>query len=620
MGVRGDGPAVRLALAIAAAVGLASGAAAQETIESHGFSPFGELKYPPGFPHFDYVDPDAPKGGEISFRGTGASRTFDSLNAFVLAGEPAQGLTRLYDTLLARAYDEPDAAYGLLAERIAYPADRSFVIFHLRPEARFSDGEPVTAEDVAFTLATLAEDGLPAYRLLLDDVSGTEILGEHAIRVDFRDGAMTRDLPGEVGQIPILPAHYYESVDFTRSTMEPPVGSGPFAVADADPGRSITYCLRDDYWGADLPVNVGKDNFQCVVYEYFADNVAAFEALKSGQYLFHEEFTSAQWATGYDFPALDAGWVVQEVIPDNRPSGTQGFWINTRKEKFQDVRVRQALGRMFNFEWSNEQLFYGLYERTDSFFENSDMEARGLPEGAELALLEEFRDQLPEEIFTQPAFVPSVSAPRLGDRNAVREASALLDEAGWSPGDDGMRRNADGEVLSVEFISDSPAFGRIVLPYVENLRRIGVDAEWVQIDSAQMQQRQETFDYDMTVARLVVGNTPSVELRNIYGSASADQPGSFNLSGVSDPVVDALIDRVVGAGSRDEMLAAARALDRVLRSQHIWVSNWSKAAHWLAYWDVFGRPELKPDYIRGEDYWWFEPAKMEALRAEGALR
>jgi microcin C transport system substrate-binding protein len=248
------------------------------------------------------------------------------------------------------------------------------------------------------------------------------------------------------------------------------------------------------------------------------------------------------------------------------------------------------------------------------------MEARGLPEGAELALLEEFRDQLPEEIFTQPAFVPSVSAPRLGDRNAVREASALLEVAGWMPGDDGMRRNPDGEVLSVEFISDSPAFGRIVLPYVENLRRIGVDAEWVQIDSAQMQQRQEEFDFDITVARLVVGNTPSVELRNIYGSASADQPGSFNLSGVSDPVVDALIDRVVGAESRDEMLAAARALDRVLRSQHIWVSNWSKAAHWLAYWDVFGRPEVKPDYIRGEDYWWFDAAKMDALREEGALR
>ena len=611
---------VRAGAAAALATGLAAGAAAQETIVSHGISTFGELRYPPDFPHFDYVDPEAPKGGEISFRGTGASRTFDSLNAFVLAGEPAQGLTRLYDTLLARAYDEPDAAYGLLAESVEYPPDKAWVIFELRAGARFADGHPVTAEDVAFTFETLAEDGLPAYRLLLDDVAATEILGERRIRVVFRDGAMTRDLPVEVGQIPVLPAHYYETVDFTRSTMEPPLGSGPYLVEEADPGRSITYCRNPDYWGAELPVNVGHDNFDCMVYEYFADNVAAFEALKSGDYLFHEEFTSAQWATAYDFPALENGWVVREVIPDERPSGTQGFWINLRKEKFRDPRVRRALARMFNFEWSNEQLFYGLYERTDSFFENTDMEASGPPEGAELALLEEFRDRLPEEIFTEPAFVPPASAPRLGDRQAVREASALLDAAGWRPGEDGMRRNADGEVLDVEFISDSPAFGRIVLPYVENLRRIGVDAEWVQIDSAQMQQRQETFDYDMTVARLVVGNTPSVELRNIYGSASADQPGSFNLSGLADPVVDALIDRVIGAGSRDEMVVAARALDRVLRSRHIWVSNWSKGEHWLAYWDVFGKPEAKPAYARGEDTWWFVPEKMEALRAAGALR
>ena len=611
---------VRAGAAAALATGLAAGAAAQETIVSHGISTFGELRYPPDFPHFDYVDPEAPKGGEISFRGTGASRTFDSLNAFVLAGEPAQGLTRLYDTLLARAYDEPDAAYGLLAESVEYPPDKAWVIFELRAGARFADGHPVTAEDVAFTFETLAEDGLPAYRLLLDDVAATEILGERRIRVVFRDGAMTRDLPVEVGQIPVLPAHYYETVDFTRSTMEPPLGSGPYLVEEADPGRSITYCRNPDYWGAELPVNVGHDNFDCMVYEYFADNVAAFEALKSGDYLFHEEFTSAQWATAYDFPALENGWVVREVIPDERPSGTQGFWINLRKEKFRDPRVRRALARMFNFEWSNEQLFYGLYERTDSFFENTDMEASGPPEGAELALLEEFRDRLPDEIFTEPAFVPPASAPRLGDRQAVREASALLDAAGWRPGEDGMRRNADGEVLDVEFISDSPAFGRIVLPYVENLRRIGVDAEWVQIDSAQMQQRQETFDYDMTVARLVVGNTPSVELRNIYGSASADQPGSFNLSGLADPVVDALIDRVIGAGSRDEMVVAARALDRVLRSRHIWVSNWSKGEHWLAYWDVFGKPEAKPAYARGEDTWWFVPEKMEALRAAGALR
>ena len=601
------------------ALGLGSAVQA-ETIVSHGFSTFGELKYPADFAHFDYVNPDAPKGGTISFRGTGASRTFDSLNYFVLAGERAQGLLRLYDTLLVRAFDEPDAAYGLLAESIEYPEDKAWVIFNLRPAATFADGHPVTAEDVAFTLETLAEDALPAFRLLLEDVAGTEILSDHRIRVTFAEDARTRDLPGEVGQLPILPAHYYEAVDFTRSTMEPPLGSGPFLVEDADPGRSITYCRNPDYWAADLPVNVGHYNFDCVVYEYFADNVAAFEALKSGEYLFHEEFTSAQWATAYDFPALDEGWVVRDVLPDNRPSGTQGFWINMRKEKFQDPRVRQALGRMFNFEWSNEQLFYGLYGRTDSFFENSDMEASGLAEGAELALLERFRDQLPEEIFTEPAFVPAESAPELGDRRAAREASRLLDEAGWTVGDDGMRYNDQGEKLTVEFVDDAPAFARIILPFVENLRRIGVDAVHNQIDSAQMQQRQEEFDYDMTVARLVVGNTPSVELRNIYGSTSADQPGSFNLSGVADPVVDALIDEVIGAESREDLIVAARALDRVLRAKHIWISNWTKGEHWLAYWDVFEQPAIKPAYTRGEDTWWFSAEKFDALQAEGALR
>ena len=609
--------ALALVVALAPAGGYATEGA---TTVSHGFSTFGVLKYPADFPHFDYVNPEAPKGGTISFQGTGASRTFDSLNAFILAGEPAQGLGRLYDTLMARAFDEPDAVYGLLAETVEFPEDRAWVIFTLREGALFHDGEPVTAEDVKFTLEILREEGIPSYRLLLEDVAEVTVLDPRRVRVDFAPDAVTRDLPAEIGLLPILPAHYYETVDFTRSTMEPPVGSGPFVVEDADPGRSITYCRDPDYWGAGLPVNVGRDNFDCVVYEYFADRTAAFEALKSGEYLFHEEFSSQIWATGYEFPALERGWVIREEIDDQRPSGTQGFWINLRREKFQDIRVRQAIGRMFNFEWSNEQLFYGLYARTDSFFENTDLQAEGVPEGAELALLEEFRDQLPPEIFTEPAFVPAVSAPRLGDRAAAREASDLLDAAGWTVGEDGLRRNAAGEVLTVEFIDDSPAFGRIVLPYVENLQRIGIQATWNQVDSAQLQQRQEEFDYDINIARLVVGQNPSVELRTIYGSGSADAPGSFNLSGLADPVVDALIDRVIGAATREEMVTAARALDRVLRSKHIWVPQWSKGSHWIAYWDVFGRPEAKPAYDRGDDFWWFEPGKLEALQAEGALR
>ena len=589
-------------------------------IESHGISAFGELKYPLDFPHFDYVNPDAPKGGTMSFRGTGASQTFDSLNNFILRGEPAQGLTRIYDSLLVRAYDEPDAVYGLLAEKITYPEDRSWVIYTLREGARFADGEPVTADDVVFTVDTLKENGRPAYRLLLDDVTATEALSDREVRVAFAAGTQTRDLIATVGDIEILPRHYYETVDFTRSTLEPPLGSGPYVVRNADAGRSVTYCLNPDYWAAALPVNLGKNNFDCIRYEYFADTTAAFEALKAGVYLFHEEFFSAIWATGYEFPALDKGWVQRETLADNRPSGAQGFWFNLRRPQFQDRRVREAIGLMFNFEWSNETLFYGLYQRTDSFWEGSNMQAEGMPEGEELALLEEFRADLSETVFSQPAYTPPASTTSKTDRGHVRAANRLLEDAGWIIGADGIRRNAAGEVLKLEFVDDGPAFERIILPFVENLRLIGVDASFELIDAAQFEERRERFEYDIIATRFVLPLSPSVELNTLFASKSANEPGSFNVSGVADPVVDALIARVIEAEDRETLDIRVKALDRVLREKIIWVPNWSKGSHWIAYWDVFGRPETKPPYDRGIDYWWWEQDKYDALVAAGALR
>lgn len=610
----------RHAFAVSLTGVLAAAGAGAETTVSHGISAFGPLKYSADFTHFDYVDPAAPRGGELSFRGTGASRTFDSLNLFILAGEPAQGLELLHDTLMVRAFDEPDAVYGQLAESVEYPADRSFAIFTLREGARFSDGEPVTAADVVFTLRTLQEDGAPNWRLRLDDVTEVDALDDRRVRVAFDPTVATRDLISQVGLIPILPEHYYAEVPFEQSTLEPPVSSGGYRVADVEPGRSITYCRDPDYWGAGLPVNIGQYNFDCVVYEYFLDNNAAFEALKVGAYLFHEEFTSAIWATGYDFPAVENGWVVRETIPDERPSGAQGFWFNLRRDKLADARTREAIARMFNFEWSNETLFYGLYTRTDSFFENSPMQAEGRVDGAERALLEEFRADLPPEIFSEPAFVPEVSSTRKIDRAAVREASALLDAAGWEVGADGTRRNADGVPLTLDFVHSSPGFDRIVLPFIENLQRVGIDARNIRIDPAQYRQRLQEFDYDITIGRFIMSLSPSVELRTIFGSDAADAPGSYNYSGIADPVVDALIAEIIAAGSRDEMQTAVRALDRVLRDRHIWVPNWYKASHNLAYWDVFGRPDTKPAYSRGDETWWFDRAKYEALRAEGALR
>jgi microcin C transport system substrate-binding protein len=593
-------------------------AAAADTIVSHGISAFGELKYPPDFAHFDYVNPDAPKGGTMSFRGTGASQTFDSLNPFILKGEPAQGLDLIYDTLLVRALDEPDAVYGLLAERLEYPEDRSWVIFTLRDGATFADGKPVTADDVVFTFTTLKEKGSPAIQIDLKDVATVTALSPREVRFDFAQGAAMRDLIANVGSYAILPAHYYETVPFEESTLEPPLGSGPYVVTEADPGRSVLYCRNENYWGADLPVNVGANNFDCVRYDYYADSTAAFEALKAGNYMFHEENVSAQWATAYDFPALSNGWVIKEEIPDARPSGAQGFWFNMRREKFQDRRVREAIAMMFNFQWSNETLFYGLYTRTDSFWANTTMKAEGSLSGDELAVLEPLRGQLPATVFDEPAFVPPPGGPATLDRGMARRAGALLEEAGWTVGDDGLRRNAAGETLTVEFLNNSGAFERIILPYVENLRAIGVDASLNTIDPAQYEERQEVFDYDIVSGRFVLPLSPSVELRQLFGSEAAGQSGTFNLSGLADPAIDALIEEVIAAPDRATLETRVKALDRVLRDRIIWVPNWYKGTHWIAYWDVFGRPESKPPYDRGTDFWWWDEEKAAALRAAGA--
>ncbi len=608
-------------LALVAALHGASDAQADDVIVSHGVSTFGDLKYPPDFEHFDYVNPDAPKGGVMSFRGTGASQTFDSLNAFILKGEPAQGLGLLYDSLMAGSADEADASYGLIAESIEYPLDRSWAIFNMRPEARFSDGVPITADDVVFTVDVLREKGTPSYRILLRDIASVEALSPNRVKFTFAEGASTKDLPSLAGSLSILPRHYYETVDFADSTLTPPVGSGQYLVADVQPGRSIRYCRNPDYWGAGLPVNVGLNNFDCYVYEYFGDNTAAFEAFKAGEFLFHQEFFSSLWATGYDFRAVNEGWIIKETLPDLRPSGTQGFWFNLRREKLQDPRVREAIALMFNFEWTNATLFYDLYRRTDSFWENSEyMQAVGLPEGLELATLEEFRDRLPPEIFTEQPYSPPVMSDQQLDRSALRRASMLLDEAGWPVGADGMRRNAAGETLQLEYIDDNPSFERVVNPFVANLRRLGVDARYNQVDAAQMQQRQEDFDYDLTAGRFNMSLSPGLELRQLFTSEAAEAPGTPNLSGVADPVVDALVERVIAAEDRETMEARVRALDRVLRSKQIWTPNWYSGQYLVAYWDVFGRPDIQPAYARGDATWWFDAEKYARLQSEGALR
>ncbi len=584
----------------------------------HGLSVFGDLKYPADFTHFDYVNPDAPKGGRMALIGSGAVSTFNSLNGFILKGDAAQGIGGngdhgyVFDTLMARAFDEPDAMYGLVAKTADVAGDGSSVIFVLRSEARFADGSPLTADDVVHSFTLIKENGHPILAQPLRDVSKAEALDSHTVRYTFT-GDQTRNLPLVVAALPIFSKAYYTENSFDKTTLDPPLGSGPYKIGDVKQGRSITYILRDDYWAKDLPVNRGRYNFAELRYEYYRDRVAGFEAFKAGAFDLREEFTSKRWATGYEFPAVKNSQVVLATLPDGSPSGAQGFFLNMRRDKFSDVRVRKALGMAFDFEWTNKNLFYGLYERTQSFFENSPMKANGAPSAEELALLEPHRDRLPADVF-KTADLPPVSNGSGQDRKMLRRASQLLNEAGWTI-KDGKRRNAKGEVLDIEFLIFSPAFERIIAPYVKNLKILGAESRIRRVDPAQYEQRLKTYDFDVTTRRYVLQLTPGPELRNFWGSASANAQGGYNLSGIEDPVIDALIEKVIAAKSSKEMTTAARALDRVMRAGHYWVPHWFKARHNVAHWDKFSRPATKPLYHRGIiDTWWYDAGKAAKLK------
>jgi microcin C transport system substrate-binding protein len=595
----------------AAVLAISLGAAAAAAEPRHGLSVFGELKYPAGFTHFDYVNPDAPKGGRISLIGPTPVETFDSFNGYILRGDPVQGFDLMFDSLMARAADEPDAMYGLVAKTAEVAEDRKSVTFSLRGEATFADGTPVTAEDVCDSFRLLSTEGHERIRITIRDVEACEVLGPLELRYRFK-GERTRDLPLTVAGLPIFSKAYYAKVDFTKSTLEPPLGSGPYMVKDFQPGQYVTYGRRADYWAKDLAVNKGRYNFDEVRFEYFRERTAGFEALKAGKLDLREEYTSRDWATAYDFPALKDGRVLKVVLPDETPSGAQGFFFNLRREKFQDIRVRQALNLAFDYEWTNKNLFFGLYKRTASFFELSPLKAEGLPPPDELALLEPFRKTLRPEVFGEPV-VPPVSDGSGQDRKLLREASRLLDEAGWAQ-DGTVRRNARGETLDIEFLIDSPVFERILGPYVKNLKLLGINATIRTVDEAQYQSRMENYDFDVISSRFMAGLTPGDGLRIFFGSESASRPGTFNMSGVASPEIDQLIDKVVEAKTRAELDVAGRALDRVLRAEQFWVPNWHKGSHWVAYWDKFGMPETKPKYDRGIlDTWWYDEAKAKRI-------
>ena len=599
---------------------------AETTIVAHGISTFGKLKYPSDFKHLDYVNPAAPKGGEISEWRPG---TFDSLNPYSVKGvaEPYSGIA--YENILTGTADEIGSAYCLMCETMEYPEDRSWVIFNLRKDVKFSDGSPMTAEDVIFSYELFRDKGIAEYRTVANEkFQSVEMLDPYRVKFTFTPGTNMRDMPAQAGSLTIFSKAYYEAnkQDLEESSLKPFLGTGAYSLGSLKPGAQVIYKVNPDYWAKDLPLGIGRNNFDSIRIEYFGDDTAAMEAFKTGIYTFRNENSSKNWATTYDFENLTNGSVVKTELPDGSIASGQAFLFNLRREKFQDPRVREAIGLMFNFEWSNQTLFYGLYARINSIWENTAMAASGPATAAEAAILQPLIDEglLPSTILTDNAVMGAVSTPDKGlDRGNLRKASALLDEAGWLVGDDGMRRNAKGETLVVEFLEDSPNFERVISPYVENLRAAGIDASLNLIDAAQLSQRIDppNFDFDIIVGNAVNnGYEPGAELQQAYATATANN-STRNRAGLNNPVLDKLTKLVLAAKTREDLDVTVQALDRVLRSQRFWIPQWYKSTHTVAYYDQYEHPATLPPYALGElDFWWFNAEKADKLKAAGVLK
>jgi microcin C transport system substrate-binding protein len=620
-------PSRRRVLRVAAGVAVAAAARAsispastQQDIESHGLSAFGDLAYPANFHHFRYADPNAPKGGVFSQIGPDREYnqnflTFNSLNCYILKGDAAQGMQLTFATLMVRCGDEPDAMYGLAAAKVRRSADGLTYTFFIRPEAKFHDGTRLTAHDVAFSLNLLKEKGHPIIIQLLRDLTGAKANDDASVTVTFAP-KRARDVPLFVTGLPIFSRAYYSAKPFDESTLDVPLGSGAYKVARFDAGRYIEFERVKDWWGADLPVSRGQNNFDIVRFEYYRDREVGFEGFTAESYLFREEFTSRTWATRYDFPAIKDGRVRRDTIPDDTPSGAQGWFINTRRPKFANPKLREALNNAFDFEWTNKTIMYGSYDRTVSVFQNSDMMAVGKPSAEELALLERFRGRVADEVFEDP-YAPPVSDGSGNDRALLRKAVQLLQEAGCTV-KDRKRVLPSGEPIVIEFLLDEPTFEPHHLALIKNLTTLGIDAAIRLVDPVQYQARLKEFDFDITVDRLSFSSTPGDSLRSYFSSQAAALKGSNNLAGIANPAVDALIETIIAAETRPALVTACRALDRVIRAGRYWIPQWYKPSHWIAYWDVFGRPPAQPRYFRGiPETWWYDGDKAAKIQKAG---
>jgi microcin C transport system substrate-binding protein len=588
--------------------------------ESHGMSAFGDLKYPADFKNFEYVNVDAPKGGtfseNISRRGyNGSFLTFNSLNGYIFKGEGAFGLSLIFATLMARSGDEPDAMYGLAARAVRISADGLTYRFAIRPEAKFHDGSRLTAHDVAFSLNILKAKGHPIITQNLRDMIGATAIDDATAEVKFAP-KRGRDVPLFVAGLPIFSKAYYDTKPFDESTMDAPLGCGPYKIGRFESGRYIAYERVPDWWGANLPVSRGQNNFDTVRYEYYRDREVAFEGFTAKNYLFREEFTSRVWATRYEFPAIKDGRVKRDVLDDDTPSGAQGWFINTRRDKFKDPGLREALIDAFDFEWTNKSLMYGSYERTHSVFQNSPMMAEGKPSPAELALLEPFRGKVPDEVFNEP-YLPPISDGSGQDRALLRRAGQALQKAGYAI-KNGKRVSPDGTPVTIEFLLDEPTFQPHHTLYIKNLATLGIDASLRMVDGVQYRKRVDDFDFDITVQRFSFSSTPGDSLRSYFTSQSAAVKGSQNTAGIADPAIDAMIDIAIAANDRETLTAACKALDRLIRAGRYWIPHWYKGSHWVSFWDVFARPPNKPRYSLGVvETWWTDKAKAAKLERPG---
>ena len=579
---------------------------------SHAIAMHGEPKYDKNFKHVDYVSSHALIDGKVVFSSTGS---YDTFNPFTLKGTPATGIGNLFETLTTSSSDEAFTEYGLLAEKIEWPDDRSWVAFNLRKEAKWHDGKSVTVEDVIWTFNTLKEKGHPFYKYYYGDV--VEVIKESDSKVRFNfKGNTNLELPLIIGQLPVLPKHYWENKNFEETTLEIPIGSGPYKIKSFDAGRSITYEINPNYWGFDIPIKKGTDNFGIIKYEYYKDRNIEREAFKSGEIDFFSENSSKEWATSYEIPVVEKGLIIKELIGHENPQGMQAFAFNIRKDYFKNKKVREALSYAFDFEWTNTNLFYGAYKRTNSFFENSELASSGIPEGKELELLKEFAD-INDQLLPQELFLVEYNPPKTDGSGFIRKelskATALLKDAGWEINDGKLTNKETGLPFELEILLVSPAFERIVLPFKDNLQKLGISVNVRTVDSSQYQQRLETFDFDMVVSTFRQSLSPGNEQRDFWGSDAADTNGSRNIIGIKNDAIDMLIEKVISAKDREDLIIATKALDRMLLWNHYVIPQWHISSYRVLYWDIFDKPMVRPKYSLGTNTWWIDSTKSNTI-------